>query len=131
MDGAELAGLLAGFSKLADDGAVQLHFENVAGDGCNLGIIVVRVRIRAVDVLMWPRRDADRPRRAHLIINLARRQIVVENLDPAVGPVADVNVALRVRREGVRKIELSKLRTARTDRSNEFSVLVVLRHARV
>src|SRR5215469_12134776 len=43
MNRAELARFLSRFSELTDHGPVQLQFVNVAGDGGNLRIVVVRV----------------------------------------------------------------------------------------
>src|SRR5262249_3048290 len=69
MDRAELAKLLARMSKLAQYRPVQLHLVNLTGDGRYIGDIIVWVRIRAVQILMRPWGDADRPRCADLVID--------------------------------------------------------------
>src|SRR5262249_36875017 len=48
VDGAELAGALPRVAELPHECAVELHLVDLAGDGPRRGVVVVRVRIRAI-----------------------------------------------------------------------------------
>src|SRR5262249_19194110 len=85
----------------------------------------------AVEILMGPRRNAKRPGSANLVIDRLELQIVVEDLDSAVTSVPNINVALRVGRDGVRKIELAPLRSLGANRRDVSPVLVVLDDPRI
>ena len=56
---------------------------------------------------MRARRDADRPRVADVVVDRLEVQVVVEHLDARVAAVADVDVALRVDRDRVRRVQLA------------------------
>src|SRR5438132_666265 len=69
VDGAELLQLLAGLAELPEDGSVELHLVDLAGDVAVLREAVVGERVRYVEVLVRARRDADRPRAADVAID--------------------------------------------------------------
>src|ERR1700693_3305063 len=75
---------------------------------------------------MRARRDANGPRSADLVIDRAQHQVAVEDLDPPVAAVGDINIALSVGRDRVRRVELIRLISARPNRFDESPVLVVL-----
>src|SRR2546428_618967 len=52
--GPELAQLLAGPAELAEDRAVELHLVDLAGHRGDVRVVVVRVRVGAVEILMRP-----------------------------------------------------------------------------
>ena len=95
---AELAEALARLAELPDDLAVQLHLVDLAGDGPRRRGIAVGVRVGHEEVLMRPRRDAHGPRVADVVVDGSQDQVVVEHLHARVAAIADVDVALRVRR---------------------------------
>ena len=68
---------------------------------------------------------------ADVVVDRAQHQVVVEHLHAGVAAVGDVDVALRVDRDRVRRAELARLGAARADRLDEPAVLVVLDDARV
>src|SRR6266852_1683449 len=76
-------------------------------------------------------RDANGPGGAHLVIDRAQHQIAVEDLDSPVAPVGNIDVALGVGCDGVRRVELIGLISAGSNRLNESPVLVVLDHSRI
>src|SRR5271167_3135382 len=80
---------------------------------------------------MRPGRNADRPGSTHIQVRFLELAAVIENLNSPVAPVANVDIALRVGREGVRRIELSGLGASRSPGLDEHTVLVELRDARV
>ncbi len=92
----------------------------------------VGIRVRREQILMRPRRDADRPRVADVRVHGLQRHVVVQNHDAAVAAVADVDVALRVDGDRVRRVELIRpVALARRQLRDEPAVLVVLHDARV
>src|SRR5262249_47425172 len=78
---AELLQLLPGLAEFADDGPVELHLVDLAGDVTRRRRVAVRIRVRGVEVLMRPWRDAERPRVADVVVDRAQDQVVVEHLD--------------------------------------------------
>src|SRR5205823_9713558 len=122
VDPAELLRLLAGFAEHSQHGAVQRQLVDPP-----------RKRVGDVQILRRSGRDADRPRRArrhraarlrrigrradrrtragryrHRDLDLAQElAVAVEDLHAAVAAIADVDVSLRVRRDGVRGVELA------------------------
>src|SRR5260370_40667992 len=85
LDPAELLHLLAGGAEFAQDMSFQIELVHGTHG------------VRAVKILLWPRRDADRPGSADARPNGAQHQVVVKHLNPAVSPIAHINVALPVR----------------------------------
>ena len=71
--------------------------------------------VAAVDVLGS---DLDAPRRAHAADGFLEVQIGVIDLDAEVAAVGDINVALRVRGDAVRRVELIVAGTVRSHRSS-------------
>src|SRR2546421_6043778 len=128
---AERAELFTRMSKLAEDGPVQLHFVNFTGHRRDVGEVTVRVGIGAIEILMRSRSNADRPRSANLIIDRFELQIIVKDLDSPVAPVSHVYVTFGVGRNRVGKVQLSGLRTFRSDGGDISSVLVILHYPRV
>ena len=112
VDGAELSESLAGLAELADDRAVELHLVDLAGDRPRRGRVAVRVGVRDEQVLVRPRRDADRPRVADVVVDGPQHQVVVEHLHARVAAIGDVDVALRVGRDRVRRVHLARRRSA-------------------
>ena len=53
-----------------------------------------------------PGRNADRPGIADVVVARFEAQVVVEDLQPVIGAVRDVYVALRIHRNPVRQVEL-------------------------
>src|SRR5262245_61326779 len=80
---------------------------------------------------MRPRRDADRPRIADVVVDRFHVQIVVEHLDASVAAVADIDVAVGIHRHRVRQVQLAASAAARPSLLDESSVLVELHDARV
>src|SRR5260370_31973365 len=80
---------------------------------------------------MRPRRNANGPGGGDLVIDRPQNQVAIEYLDSPVTPVCDVDIALSVGRDRVRRVELIGLRSARSNGFDESSVLVVLDHARI
>src|SRR5712691_7983887 len=121
MDPAELLHLLPGCAEFAQNVAFQIELV----DGPH--------GVRAVEILLWPRCDTDRPGSADARPNRAKHQVVVKDLNPAVSPIADINVALGVSRDGVRRAELSGLLALHTAAKglDESAVLVVFHDPRV
>src|SRR5262249_10233 len=75
--------------------------------------------------------NTNRPRSANLVIDRLEFQIVVEDLDPPVAAISHVNVALRVRCNCVRQVELAALRTFGANRRDVPPLLVVLHDPRI
>src|SRR5258706_11445499 len=116
MDPAELFHLLSGGAEFAEHMPLEIEFVNRA-DG-----------VRAVEILLRPRRDADRPGSANARPHRAQREIIVKNLNAAVPPIAYINVALGVSRNRVRSAELTGLLAlhAAADGLDEPAFLVIL-----
>ena len=77
-------------------------------------------------------RDADRPGRADVVVNRLELQIVVEHLDAAVAAVADIDVALGVRRRWCAAGSVVPgADPSGPDGLDEAAVLVVLHDARI
>src|SRR3954447_7351261 len=79
---------------------------------------------------MRSRRNADGPGRADIVVDGLELQVVIEDLYAAVAPVADVDVALGVRGDRVRQVELPGRRAFRPGRLQKAPVLVILDHTR-
>ena len=128
---------LAAAAELADDGAVQLHLVDLAGELGRRRRGAVGPRVRDVEVLLArvlrprPTRDAHRPRVADVGVVGLPVQVVVQHLHALVAPVAHVDVALEVGGDRVRRVELQVAVAARADGLHEPAVLVVLHDARV
>src|SRR5262245_12017531 len=106
MNRAELTDLLAGFAELSDDCSVQFHFVNLTADRGLPRIVVIRIRVRAVEILMGARADADGPGSADVVVDLEQLQIAIEDLNASVLTIRDVDVALGVGRDRMRDVEL-------------------------
>ena len=76
-----------------------------------------------------PPGHADRPRVADVRVVRLPVQIVVEHLHARVAAVADVDVALEIGGDRVRRVELQVAVAARADGLHEAAVLVVLHDA--
>ena len=74
--GAELAELLARFPELADDRAIELHLVDLTAHRREQRVVVVGVRVRAEQILMRARADADRPRRANVVVDRPQRRFI-------------------------------------------------------
>src|SRR5262245_6273099 len=110
----------------ADDLSIELQLVDLAVVE-RLGI----VRVRAVEILMRAGRDADRVRRADTGDLRFHVAVAVEDLDALVAGIRDVDVPLRVERDAVQHVELSRLGAALSPRLDEVAVLVEFRDARV
>src|ERR1019366_3580604 len=128
---AELAQLFARVPEPAEDRSVELHLVDLAGHRLDLRVVVVRIRVGAVEILMRPGRDAHGPRRAHVVVNGLEIEVVVEDLHAAVAAVAHVNVALGIQGDGMRQIQLPGRRALTARGFQEAPVPVVLDHAGV
>src|SRR6266536_2880827 len=76
----ELLQLLAGLAEFAEDFPVKLHLVDLA---CVIEIARA-VRVRAIEVLMGARRNADRPRRPDVQERALQVAVVVEDLNTAI-----------------------------------------------
>src|ERR1043166_4939750 len=125
MDPAEFAKLTAGRTERTDHFSIQRKFVNPA-----------RESVAAIQILRASLRNADGPRRAILPsggiagdrisepgLGVRRDRYVnrdfaldgafrIEHLNPAIPTIRDIDVALRVGRDAVRRIELARLRAA-------------------
>ena len=114
---AELAEPLAGLAELADDRAVELHLVDLAGDRPRRRRVAVGVRVRR-------RTDTDAaPARCRPPTGCRRCRswpCSVRSLSSTctrrVAAIADVDVALRVGRDRVRRVQLARRRAARRRR---------------
>src|SRR5205814_10403228 len=89
------AGIVA--DDFAENRPIELEFVDFAGGWILEAAVVALVRIRrTVKVLVSPARDANGPRRSHPVIGSEEGQIIVEDLNPRVAAVSDVDVAVRV-----------------------------------
>src|SRR5262245_14315300 len=126
VDRSKLLDQFAGCSELAEDLAVERHLVDLA---------VVhrrgRIRIGREQVLLRARRDADRRWRTDVDILRLEIPVAVEDLNPIVASVADVDEALRIDRHRVRDIELAWRGAARSPGLDVLAVLVELGDARV
>src|SRR6266403_3103093 len=84
--------------------------------------------VAAIDVLGG---DLDAPRRAYAADGFLEVQIGVIDLDAVVAAVADINVALRVRGDAMRRTELIRAGTVCSHRLHPCAVLRYLDDARV
>src|ERR1700720_3756180 len=76
-------------------------------------------------------RDADGPGCADLVIYCAQNQVAIEYLNSPVAPVGHIDIALGVGGDRVRRVELIRLISARSNRFDESTILVVLDYPRV
>ena len=123
---AELSLLFAGDPELAEDGAVQLHLEDLAGDLVYLGVVGVRVGIGRVEILVRAGGDAHGPGRADVVVGGLVIQVVVEHHDALVAAAAPVDISLGIHDHGMQQGELAGPRSAIADLFDEAAVLVVL-----
>src|SRR5437762_2399537 len=101
----------AGAAELADDLSVELELVDLA--------VVERlrvVRVRRVEILVRAGRDADRRRHANIRDLRLRRPAAVEDLNPLVAGVGDVDVALRVEGDAAQRVELPDVAAALSPR---------------
>ena len=84
---------LARLAELAEHRAIQLRLVDLAGDVPRPRRVAVRIRIGEEDVLVRPRRDAQRPADAEIGDLADRLQIVVEHLIAVVGAIGHPHVA--------------------------------------
>src|SRR5580704_5602635 len=89
------------------------------------------VRVRAVEILMRPRRNADRPWSARIRILSLEVAVVVEYLNSLVPAIRHVHIALSVGRNRVRNIELAGIVPLGTPGLDEPSVLIELCDSRI
>src|SRR5690349_24610558 len=80
---------------------------------------------------MRSRRDANGPWWADLVVDVPQDQIAVENLNSTVAAIGDIDIAAGVGRNRVRRIELIRLISARSNRLDKSPVLVVLYNPRI
>src|SRR5262249_46132539 len=145
----ELLELLARLAEIAEHLSIQAELVDAAGIG-----------IGAVEHLVRPGGDAERPRRAwgetaaglqivgeiRLVadrglgvfierygdLDLALEGAIgVEHLDAVVVKIADVNVALRIGGDAVHEVELAGTFAALPPRLHPVAILVVFGHARI
>src|SRR5712692_4610848 len=126
VDRSEFLVQLARMAELAQDFSIELHFVDFA-------VVHVggAVRVGAIEVLVRARGYADGPWRADIEVHRLKFTVVIEDLNPAVFPVADVYVPLGVRGDRVHGMKLAGLRPSGAPGLDEFSVLVELRDARI
>ena len=102
MNRRELAGGLTGSAELADDGAVELHLVDLAGELGAGGRGAVLPRVRHIEILLagvlraGPARHAHRPRVADVGEVGFPVQVVVEHLHARVAAIADVDIPLEI-----------------------------------
>src|SRR5690606_34732192 len=100
VDGRELPGGLPRAAEPADDGAVELHLVDLAGELGAGGRCAVLPRVGREQVLLagvlraGPAGDAHGPGIPHLVVVGLPVQVVVEYLDARVATIAHVHVAL-------------------------------------
>src|SRR6266496_1905680 len=110
VDRPEFLQLLAGPTELAQHLSIEIDFIDVAVD-----IEIVRgVRIRHIKGGPSARRDADRPRGAHIAELSLERTVSVEHLNATIAAIGDVETALCVEGETRRHVELAGLGSALT-----------------
>src|SRR5687767_6507848 len=119
MHGRELAEALPRLAELADDRAVQLHLEYLAGYSIDCSDILIGIRVGTVQVLMRPGSDAYGPRCTDVLVHRSQRQIVGKHLNAAIVAIANVNVSFAVRRDRVRQVHLPRLSPASSDRGRD------------
>src|SRR5215471_1377398 len=118
----ELADLLACRSKPPERLSFQIILVNfTAGVGA----------IEELLALCVGRTNAHRPWCSNVTDDAYRIQVLIEYLDAIVATVTDVDVAFGIGRNGMGRIELSRHRSARSDRFHECSVLIEFRDARI
>src|SRR5437016_7956479 len=90
MDAAEFLQRAPRLAEAAEHRAIQLHLVDLAGRRRAAPVVAGGEGVRAVQILMRPLRDADRPRRADVVVDRLQVQIVVQNLDARVAAVGHV-----------------------------------------
>src|SRR4029077_8810695 len=118
---AKLLHLLPGCPEFAQDVPIQIELV----DGTH--------GVRAIQILFWPGGDADRPGSADARPNGAEHKIVVKDLNSAVSPIANINVALGIGGDRVRSAELAGFLSLHgaANGFDEPAILVVLNDPRV
>ncbi len=112
---------------LPTNGAVEFHLVDLAGDVDVLG----RIRIRAIQNLIRPGRDAKRHGRSDVGVLRFESAVVVENLNSLVAAVGRIHVPFRVdgnRRHGTEHAGSGAFRAPRLD---EHALAVEFCDARV
>src|SRR6188768_4280342 len=99
---------LARFPELADHRAIELRLVDLTRRLPRSRRVAVRVRIGMEDVLMRPRRDAQRPADPEVGDLPNRLQVVVEHLIAIVGAIGHPHVAALVHLKSVREVELTE-----------------------
>src|ERR1035437_9440160 len=126
VDGAEFLKQLPRGAELAEHRAVQLQpVDFTAFHGIGF------VGVGAIQILVRPGRDADRPRGAYIGDLALKAALVIEDLNPAVAAIRYVHVAARIDGDGERQVELALSRPARAPGLEETPVTVEFRDARV
>ena len=122
---------LARLPELADHRAIELRLVDLTRRLPRPRRVAVRVRIGMEDVLMRPRRDAQRPADPEVGDLANRLQVVVEHLIPVVGAIGHPHVAALVDLKSVRQVELAEPLPGllAAGLREEASVLVVLHDA--
>ena len=118
-------------AELADDRPIELHLVDLAGDRPGARQVAVGIGVGDEQVLMRALRHAGGPADADVVIRGLRLQVVVENLIAEVGAVGDIDVALTIDLETVRKRELAGLLAGllAAHLGDEAAILVELHHA--
>src|SRR6266850_2174059 len=77
---------------------------------------------------MWPRRDADRPGHADIVVDGFGVEVVVQDLHTVVRSIGYVHVPLSIHRNPVRRAELTAFRSGflAANLLEESAILVVL-----
>jgi hypothetical protein len=99
--------LLAGVAEFAEDGPVQFHFVNLAGDIPGARRIPIGVRVRREQVLVGAGRNTHRPRSADVLVTGLEVEIVIEDLRAVIAAIRDINIAFAVGGDPVRQAELA------------------------
>ena len=102
---AELSLLFAGDAELADDLAVQLHLEDLAGD-LSTAVFWLRVGVGGVEYWCGPG-DTQGPGGADVVVHGLVVQVVVEHHDALVAAAAAVDIALGIHGDGMQQGELA------------------------
>src|ERR1035437_3567279 len=89
------------------------------------------VGVGAIQILVRPGPNADRPRGAYIGDLALKAALVIEDLNPAVAAIRYVHVAARIGGDGERQVDLARSRPARAPGLEETPVTVELRDSRV
>jgi hypothetical protein len=108
----------------AENRPIELEFIDFPSREFSASVAFVGIG-RAVQILMPPLRDTNCPRRSRPIVGSEQAQVVVEDLNSRIAAVADIDVAVRVCRERMRRNEPSGPCAPSPGRGKESTAAIV------